>query len=132
MVVDWVRLLLLLFPLGISLFLSRMYILKNRNGIKHIYIQVTILLLYWFSILLLMYMDYLIQHFYYQIYIVYIWLGYYLIIEPIIAYVFLFHFNKGDSMVFGKYVLTSVVWTVILDFFAVTIMMIFFINNNPF
>jgi len=132
MIIDWVRGLLFLLPLGFTLFFSRLYLLRNRKDKKHILVQIIVLVMYWSIILALVYFDLKNGHYWNTPYIVYIWLGYYFAVEPLVSYIALFKYHSDPSLKYSTYFIVSMVWTFILTFIAVFILVMWYIYTGNF
>jgi len=132
MILSLLRGIILILPLGLALFFSRLYILKKRSDRKHILIQIIVLAIYLITLLILQYHDLANQHLTNVPIIVSIWLLFYFIVEPLISYITLFVFNRDDSLGFIEYIIPALVWTFIFCVIAVIILMSWFIYNGAF
>ncbi len=124
--------LILTLPLGLAIFISRLYIFRKREDKKHILIQIVILFIYIIVLSFLQYNVHINQELYGSKFIVYLWLGFYFIFEPIITFITLFMFNKDENMSFIDYIIKALVWTFLLDALAVAILMVWFMFNLPY
>ncbi len=124
--------LILILPLGLAIFISRLYIFRKREDKKHILIQIVILFIYIIVLSFLQYNVHINQELYGSKFIVYLWLGFYFIFEPIITFITLFMFNKDENMSFIDYIIKALVWTFLLDALAVAILMVWFMFNLPY
>jgi membrane associated rhomboid family serine protease len=59
------------------------------------------------------------------------WLGYYFVVEPFVSYLTLFYLNRDEKIGFGQYIVSVIVWTFLLDFLAIAILLVYFVNNLP-
>ena len=132
MILSLLRGVILILPLGLALFFSRLHILKKRSDKKHILIQIIILAIYFITLLTLQYHDLANQHLTNTPIIVYIWLLFYFTVEPLISYITLFVFYRDDSLNFLEYLISALVWTFILCAIAVIILMSWFIHNGGY
>lgn len=132
MILSLLRGVILILPLGIAMFFSRLHILKKRSDKKHILIQIIILSIYLITLLMLQYHDLVNQHLTNTPIIVYIWLLFYFTVEPLISYITLFIFYRDDNMSFVEYLIPALVWTFIFCVIAVIILMSWFIYNGGY
>ena len=81
MIISLLRGVILILPLGLAMFFSRLHILKKRRDKKHILIQIIVLAIFLITMLTLQYHDLVNQHLSIAPIIVYIWLLFYFIAD---------------------------------------------------
>ncbi|AIO19236.1 hypothetical protein KQ51_01359 [Candidatus Izimaplasma bacterium HR1] len=116
--------------IGLPLFFSRLRILKNERETKLIYIQSFILLIYVVLITLGQYINIRNTDIYMTEYIVYFWIGYYFVIDPLIVYVFVFLQNREMDTTFLLYFIKSTLWTFIWTTIAVILFVTYVFSSG--
>lgn len=116
--------------MGLPLFFVRLKILKNEKDTRYIYIQLAILLVYVVSIALLQYIDTINSNIYLTVYIVYIWIGYYFLIEPLVVFITIFYHRIDINIAFLKYFMLSTVFTFIWTTIVVALLITYIVSSG--
>jgi len=115
---TFVRVMILSLLIGFPMYISRLIILRKELTTKVLTVQSVILVFYLLIMFLLQTYDLNNQSIYLTNVIVIFWLGFYLIIEPVIIYFILFKANTLKNIRLREYGVYSTVFSVI---FSVTI-----------
>ena len=118
--------------MGLPLFYTRLRIFKNENDTRFKSIQSFILLGYIVLITVVQYINIVNTDIYMTKYIVYIWLGFYFIVEPLIVYVAVFLQKKEISTTFMMYFFKATIFTFIWTTIAVFIVFTYIASSGAF
>ncbi len=127
---TFVRVLILALLIGVPMYVSRLIILRKEITTKVLVLQSIVLLLYISVMFLLQAYDLNNESIYLTNAIVVFWLGFYLVLEPVIAYLVLFKEDKLIKTRLIDYVTYSVVSSFIVSVIGVVIVALYAVSNG--